>query len=256
MRRAYAATLGAMLKETQRRLPAVSGSWRRRGARLCPDGDTAPRYPLARFRGGGTFLPVVQRSEPADDRVLPLARWLHAHACTCTEPGCSPATWPRGSRVISASMENAETCGGDECRTRQKETRESAEKRARATLANPPYAWAASERCRPRCGRSRSVRPPCIRVVPLPSLRKIVVFSFFYITGVNFFVLTDQYNSVEWQEGYALGLRPEMPSGSDPLVAKKAYYTFCLSAGILGAQYGVDRPATGFMVILTLCIPG
>ena len=87
-------------------------------------------------------------------------------------------------------------------------------------------------------------------------LRKIVVFSFFYITGVNFFVLTDQYNSVEWQEGYALGLRPEMPSGSDPLVAKKAYYTFCLSAGILGAQYGVDRPATGFMVILTLCIPG
>jgi hypothetical protein len=40
-----------------------------------------------------------------------------------------------------------------------------------------------------------------------------------------------------------------MPSGNDPLVAKKAYYTFCLSAGILGAQYGVDRPATGFMVM-------
>jgi hypothetical protein len=54
----------------------------------------------------------------------------------------------------------------------------------------------------------------------------------------------------------ALWLRPEMPSGSDPLVAKKAYYTFCLSAGILGAQYGVDRPATGFMVILTLAYPG
>ncbi len=25
-------------------------------------------------------MPVVQRSEPAEDSVLPLARWLHAHA--------------------------------------------------------------------------------------------------------------------------------------------------------------------------------
>ena len=54
MRRAHAAThaatLGAMLKQTQRRLPAVageSGSWRRRGERLCPYGDTAPRRAYA-----------------------------------------------------------------------------------------------------------------------------------------------------------------------------------------------------------------
>ena len=60
----------------------------------------------------------------------------------------------------------------------------------------------------------------------------------------------------ERDKGSALGQRPEMPSGIDPLVAKKAYYTFCFSAGILGAQYGVDRPATGFMVILTPAFPG
>ena len=32
-------------------------------------------------------------------------------------------------------------------------------------------------------------------------------------------------------------------------MAHGAYFTFCLSAAILGASYGVDRPALGFMVM-------